>query len=895
MKNIRKFLCTLLTSALLLGIASFGVPVLQVNAVEFDGITIPAFSGGYAMHDTEAHDAGPTPDGGCNYQLTYNFVTANQVDAYKQQLLEAGFVLYDQKEIKNGSKTNLFATYVNDDVMVHINYFPTLTFGRFHIIYGSAEYLLPKTEADDYEAVITPSVAIINATDTVLCMVVQLADGSYVVIDGGYSTYFSNNGVPRDVPEASNSITGKSEGTVTRDYNADHDTLLAYLRDTNRDGDINEKDTTPQVIWMATHADADHIGLPITFLSDNLDSDNYHQYINLTAVIYNFPEFTNIGLSEGNASELNLRVSRFIEAATTSFPDAKHYIYHTGQVLNLPGCQIEFLYTPEDYYPNDMTNANYTCGMWRFLFDGGKSLLITGDSETETTKQAYNVLGSYLKSDMLQVIHHGANGGTEDFYNAVDPEICFWPCMDLLFKYDKRMLGDSYAFNKILRDGNRTHYTSTGTSTVYIPMLSYNANGGTGTMDSVAGFYCAEPAKEGTSPTFQSTLPANKFTGPDNQNFLGWTTSPGGDVVYAPGDIVNVSSSMELYAVWKEKVTFERVGHNVRLQDLIKIGYYFKVAANVEIAEVGTLLWTEEDYNRETDFTVTSKLAKEATITVSKGVYTAETDGIYAQYLDTVYYAIPYVKTENGNYFYGEVDDYSVLEYAQGAYEDPNEEADLKELIVDLLNYATATRTYFDCVKNNPPLSTPFNSFLSAEDQTLAWDENLMCTDPIVSENVGIGGSYELEEIPDVSTEMLDAQYIGRNINLLDAISIGVYYDNTDVRGAYYWTESAYNATGIHNVHTKSGDALLTRYDTYVKLSIPKIYSFNIYDNYYIRAYNSEGRLSAIKGFSVAGYLSQTVREDSSKTDAESQALTNLAKAMLIYGNHAKTYFANQQ
>jgi len=553
----RKLICTLLTLTLVLGLIFSGSPALPINATTGEP-EIPAFTDGTATYGSTAHDAGPTPDGGINYEKTYSGVTAAEVQAYEQKLRAAGFTLYDEREIKNGSNTNRFATYVNNAaVMVHINYFPALSKNQFQIIYGSAKYLIPTTPAGSYEAVVTPSVSIIERTEGLLCMVVQLVDGSYVVIDGGYG--FS--------PTTDSTIPAKTyhrDGsgityTYRRDHKKDMATLLAFLQDTNRDGTINNKDVRPQVTWMITHGDPDHVQLPYVFMQ------TYHSQFDLNAVVYNFPNFSNIGLNSNySVSDLTKKTQTgFMAYTQTYFPQAKHYIYHTGQIMNLPGCQIEFLYTQEDHYPNKMTSPNHTCGIWRFNFDGGKSFLVTGDAEVETNKQAAKVLGSYLQSDMMQVIHHGSNGGTTDFYNVVDPDICFWPCLDTSFYHDKRHLGtySGFGFNKVLRNGQRVHYTTSATYTMFVPAIRYDANGGTGVMAPTGALYCGSNASEGTSPKGKVTVAANAFKGPGNKLFLGWATTPDGVVKYAAGDQIELKANTVLYAVWSGE------GYTVTLKD----------------------------------------------------------------------------------------------------------------------------------------------------------------------------------------------------------------------------------------------------------------------------------------------------------------------------------------
>ena len=546
MKCLRNWIAILL----LVGLLCSAVPSLEVYAATDAIPTIDGFTTG------EVHDAG----GGYS-QLTYSGVSLSQMKTYEQKLINEGYTLYDQREIENGTKVNRFATYVNGDMMIHLNLFAPLSANQFHVIYGPSDKLVPNKQAGSYTAVVTPSVAIIERSEGLLCMVVQLADGSYFVIDGGYGHSTTS---PTTIPGEKYTDDPTFEYTYTRDHERDMETLLEYLQDTNRDGVINSADRRPQVTWMATHADADHIQLPYVFMQ------TYSNEFDLHAIYYNFPNFYNINLSstydetaKGNLTDRAW--TGFVGNTHTYFPNAKEYVYHTGQVVDLPGCTLEFLYTPEDLYPNSMTTPNHTCGIWRFCFDGGKTFLVTGDAEKSTNRQAANVLGDYLQSDMLQVIHHGSNGATSEFYNAVDPDICFWPCLDASFYHDMRRLGtySGYAFNQILRNGERTHYTTSATHTMFLPTLRYDANGGTGTADLAGAIYSNDAAGEGVAPNGTITVATNTFTAPEGKLFFGWATTPDGAVKYRPGDQIQITTDTVLYAVWKAESYAGTCGDNL--------------------------------------------------------------------------------------------------------------------------------------------------------------------------------------------------------------------------------------------------------------------------------------------------------------------------------------------
>ncbi len=70
--------------------------------------------------------------------------------------------------------------------------------------------------------------------------------------------------------------------------------------------------------------------------------------------------------------------------------------------------------------------------------------------------------------------------------------------------------------------------------------VSFDANGGTGSMADVTGVSAGA-----------YTLPANGFTAPDGKRFVGWATSASGTAT-AAGEAITVSDNVTLYAIWEE-------------------------------------------------------------------------------------------------------------------------------------------------------------------------------------------------------------------------------------------------------------------------------------------------------------------------------------------------------
>ena len=87
-------------------------------------------------------------------------------------------------------------------------------------------------------------------------------------------------------------------------------------------------------------------------------------------------------------------------------------------------------------------------------------------------------------------------------------------------------------------DGLKRIYTFTATGETATYIVSFNANGGSGTMADVTGI------------SGSYALPSCTFTAPDDKQFKGWATSADGAVI--SGTTTNVTSDTTLYAIWED-------------------------------------------------------------------------------------------------------------------------------------------------------------------------------------------------------------------------------------------------------------------------------------------------------------------------------------------------------
>lgn len=395
-----------------------------------------------------ASNKGTYDAGGGNYQQTYTGVNALNVRNYNSQLISAGYLLKQSNVINS----NYFYTFVKGDTKVHINWLPTIN--QYSIIYGpKSDVPILNAPITNYQKLVTPSISQMALYNTGQSNVIQLEDGSFVVIDGGR-------------------LKGSSETN-------NHDAEILYNFLVSKKPSSHSK---PKVIWMFTHAHSDHVNLArYNFLP------TYKDKIELKYVCMNFPNFDvleNYVPSGGKWREgaeysaFTTSINGVLTAIERNFPGTPIHTVHSGDILYLPGCEIEILSTHEDYYLNGFQYTNDTSISFMVKMSG-RRFMVYGDTTERVNDHIYDRYGNYLKADIIQVTHHGVGGATLETFKANDPDICLWPVRESIFKNDSRAKTSVHMWirNSTGDDGQRTrkHYNEDYTVTVSIPTMTVTA------------------------------------------------------------------------------------------------------------------------------------------------------------------------------------------------------------------------------------------------------------------------------------------------------------------------------------------------------------------------------------------------------------------------------------
>ena len=97
---------------------------------------------------------------------------------------------------------------------------------------------------------------------------------------------------------------------------------------------------------------------------------------------------------------------------------------YAGQKLHFANLTIEVLMTYGDHLPNKVVNSNDTNTVTRFHITSGEnstSIMFLGDSWRFSSRLLCAMYGSYLKSDISQIAHHGNIGSEKELYDAIAP------------------------------------------------------------------------------------------------------------------------------------------------------------------------------------------------------------------------------------------------------------------------------------------------------------------------------------------------------------------------------------------------------------------------------------------------------------------------------------------
>ena len=333
----------------------------------------PAYDGGIVRGTAESS----------NNELQY-YITNTAPEhflAYCDKLLYNGYKVLMSNDIEG---ILLSRTFTDGKRNIHVYYAYAEKSTRLFVSSTTA-VTFPTSGAEEYTKVtdiqITQLQLDFSTNSGGMGYCITLEDGSFIMIDSG------------------------STNNVGQSANYDHVRIWNLLNKLNKreDGKIIIR------AWIVTHNHSDHNGVIKKFL------ENYGNKVTVEAQY-----------------ECVVPESVYYNSKNPGGSIGRPLAIHTGMKLDMYGVELEFLFTPEDIYPRTLRYFNNASSVFTISANGTK-FMVLGDICDQSSDIISKRYGNYLKSDIVQVAHHGNIGATSEIYDFIDPAVALWPTSQNLF------------------------------------------------------------------------------------------------------------------------------------------------------------------------------------------------------------------------------------------------------------------------------------------------------------------------------------------------------------------------------------------------------------------------------------------------------------------------------
>lgn len=320
-------------------------------------------------------------DCGEGSQMTYAANgTLSDYENYCKDIEQAEF----KKLYAREAKGNIFTTFVGEDEYIYAYY--TQYNASIRIVTGPIETLaqvdcgagLPETETPYIASVPQPN----DGQGYILC----LPDGRFIIHDGGYE---------------------------------DEDRVYNTLRELKPVGDITI------AAWFISHPHSDHYCAFFDFIKEYASNKT----VAIERIVHNYAnaEMYNINGTAG-LDESAKSVELFFDLLEQYAPEVPVIKAHTGQMMSFGSAVVEVLYTVEDLLPGTLPNINDSSLVIRVTM-GGQSIMLLADTAYSSGPILNKLWGDYLKSNIVQMAHHGTYPSVEAIYHSIQGEVLLFSAM----------------------------------------------------------------------------------------------------------------------------------------------------------------------------------------------------------------------------------------------------------------------------------------------------------------------------------------------------------------------------------------------------------------------------------------------------------------------------------
>ena len=362
--------------------------------VEDGFANVPKYEGAGASRATLNY----TFDGYNSYFIQISGVTKEDFNNYIAKLEAEGYTREDDFTSRNGDPAR---AYTNGDALVSVSYVDYSSSSyTYDNIGGDVAYISIGVNTVETSGVLlrdtTGGVCELQVTlvGTECGYIIRLTNGHFVIVDGGLK---ENN------------------------YDFIYEQLVAQ----------NVLDGNPVIeAWFFTHPHTDHVGAFLQF------AKVYNKSVELQSVVQHVPALSRYqeDCSEGdeaNSADVVTGMERnslsVLSHLKQYFPKTKIITAYRGQRYAFAGVRFDVLFTSENLYDTKMKNTNSSSVVYQLVFsDSGKKMTILGDMYYDGCQLINLMYGNGLATDVVQVAHHGYNGGDSNMYKKINASYAFW-------------------------------------------------------------------------------------------------------------------------------------------------------------------------------------------------------------------------------------------------------------------------------------------------------------------------------------------------------------------------------------------------------------------------------------------------------------------------------------